>query len=220
MLPCSPSLCGRFTVQVVVGGEEGLEEVEEVRPQGHTLTDQIHQHNSTCACCKHTAYPQHSCVLVVHLGWKAEGTAGRHTGYHGPRHVCCILLMLMHARRSADAGGGGGGGGGGGNMLSLRRTRRWKNSNGLVYEEETEVVHMSAGSGGNSSSRMQQLLPSHRRSSHRLGSIQGSNLDAADRAQLEALAAAAVGDVGAGGNRMFWHRGGGGFSWSWRRRRT
>jgi len=127
--------------------------------------------------------------------------------------------MVMCTHHSADAGGGGGGGGGGGNMLSLRHTRRWKNSNGLVYEEETEVVHMSAGSGGNSSSRM-QLMPSHTRSSHRLGSIQGSSLDAADRAQLDALAAAAVGDVGAAGNRMFWHRGGGGFSWSWRRRRT
>jgi hypothetical protein len=116
-------------------------------------------------------------------------------------------------------------------MLSLRRTRRWRHSNGVVYEEETEMVHMSAGSGGNSSSKMQALQPSSRRdSSIRLGSV-GSvdsvvSSDSAgdgDRQQqqqqeLQALQKA-EGDGGASGGRMFWHRGGGGFSWSWRRRR-
>jgi hypothetical protein len=109
-------------------------------------------------------------------------------------------------------------------MLSLRRTRRWKHSNGLVYEEETEVVHMSAGSGGNSSrSHMQQLQPSSR--SMRLGSIasssDGSSSDGGgvDRGELQQLSDVLSGATPTGG-RMMWHRGGGGFSWSWRRRRT
>lgn len=101
-------------------------------------------------------------------------------------------------------------------MLSVRRTRRWRHSNGVVYEEETEVVRMSAGSGGNSS-RMQELQPSKRHSTQRIGSI-SSAADASDREQLEALAGA-LRETGPTGGRMFWHRGGGGFSWSWRRRR-
>lgn len=118
-------------------------------------------------------------------------------------------------------------------MLSLRRTRRWRHSNGVVYEEETEVVHMSAGSGGNSSSKMQTLQPSSRRdSSIRLGSVgsvgsvvsddgEGGGVRQHQQQQQQELQALrkAVGNGGASGGRMFWHRGGGGFSWSWRRRR-
>lgn len=125
-------------------------------------------------------------------------------------------------------------------MLSMRRTRRWKNSNGLVYEEETEVVHMSAGSGGNSTSRkaMQPLQPSTHdsttkdgsSSSLRLGSIDsvsssssdgdGESGVGADTSHLEALAAALADAGPPTGGRMVWHRGSGGFSWSWRRRKT
>lgn len=136
---------------------------------------------------------------------------------------------MLHSVSWLPCAGGGGGGGGGGNMLSLRRTRRWRHSNGLVYEEETEVVHMSAGSGGNSSSRAQPLTPSSSSMGGMGGvdSSSGSNSSAGsgsvrgvDRGQLQALAAALAGDAGQTGGRMFWHRGGGGFSWSWRRRRN
>lgn len=120
-----------------------------------------------------------------------------------PWAVHTHTFVFAAGPHTVHLGGGGGGGGGGGNLVSVRRTRRWRHSNGLVYEEETELVHMGAGSGGNSSTRSVQ----------RLSSLNTQHY-------LSAAAAVAVGDAAAGpaGGRMFWHRGGGGFSWSWRRR--
>ncbi len=103
--------------------------------------------------------------------------------------------------------------------MTVRRTRRWHAANGLMYEEEEEVVHMNAGSGGNSSHISSTgLVRRSKNGTSLLISSPGTSdmTSAAKKFSDTSSDSEQLPDAATGGN-MFWDRGSGGFSWSWRR---